>query len=144
MLPLSTSVSSVTQMWKSIRHLTNPEDGGSTFSETSVRASVTRYQVHEDIFNWYRRESSLEISCLQTIIEVVPCSGTLEISLCASYTAQSLVFLSVTKKKRWNVVTLLDAMIKEKGSRKIVKCKVRLTSVRSSHECTHYLLRNFK
>jgi hypothetical protein len=39
--------------------LKNPEDGDrtfhgtsveSTFSQTSVRASATRYQVHEDIF----------------------------------------------------------------------------------------------
>jgi hypothetical protein len=29
----------------------NPEAGGSTFSETSVRASAIRYQVQEDIFN---------------------------------------------------------------------------------------------
>jgi hypothetical protein len=41
----------VIQLWKCIKHLKNPEDGDSTFSETSVRAIATRYQVHEDIFN---------------------------------------------------------------------------------------------
>jgi hypothetical protein len=33
----------VIQLWKSIKHLKNPEDGNSTFSETSGRASATRY-----------------------------------------------------------------------------------------------------
>jgi hypothetical protein len=35
---------------KHIRNLNNTVDGDSTFSETSVRASATRYQVHEDVF----------------------------------------------------------------------------------------------
>jgi hypothetical protein len=45
-----------------------PEDGDSTFSEMSVRASATRYQVYEDIFNWHRRENSPEDSGLPTLI----------------------------------------------------------------------------
>jgi hypothetical protein len=35
---------------KNLLHLRNPEDGDSTFSETSVQASATRYQVQEYVF----------------------------------------------------------------------------------------------
>jgi hypothetical protein len=47
---LSNNVTAVIRLWKRMIHLNNPEDGDSTFSETSDGASATRYQVHEDIF----------------------------------------------------------------------------------------------
>jgi hypothetical protein len=48
---LSNSVSVVTELWKRTKHLKNPENGNSTFTETSGRASTARYQVHEDFSN---------------------------------------------------------------------------------------------
>jgi hypothetical protein len=47
---LSDGVSTVVQLWKHINPRT-PEDEDSTFSETSVRNSATRYKVLEDIYN---------------------------------------------------------------------------------------------
>jgi hypothetical protein len=55
------------QLWKPI-NLRTPEDGGNTFSETSVRNSATRYEVPEDIYNWHCRESNPEDSVLRTLI----------------------------------------------------------------------------
>jgi hypothetical protein len=48
--------STVTQMWNPIA-LMNPKDGGDMFSETSVRPSLTRYKVSEDIYNIWRYNS---------------------------------------------------------------------------------------
>jgi hypothetical protein len=48
-----------------MKHLQNPDYGDSAFSETSVEASGSQYQAHEDIFSWHRRESPSEVSDLQ-------------------------------------------------------------------------------
>jgi hypothetical protein len=64
---LSNSVCTVMELWKSIKHAKNLEDGDSTFSETSVQASTTWYQVQEGIFNWHRRESIPEDCGLPTL-----------------------------------------------------------------------------
>jgi hypothetical protein len=48
-------------------YLKNPEDGDSTFSETSVRANAIRYHIHEDTFNWHCRENFPEDTGLQTL-----------------------------------------------------------------------------
>jgi hypothetical protein len=64
------NVSMVIQLWKLIKHLNNPDDEDSTFFETLVRASATRYKVHEDIFNWHNCESSPEDSGLPTLIRL--------------------------------------------------------------------------
>jgi hypothetical protein len=56
------------QLWRRIKYVKNPEDGDSTFSETSVTDSATRYQVYEDFFNWHRRGRSPEGGGLPTLI----------------------------------------------------------------------------
>jgi hypothetical protein len=45
-----------------------PEDGDSTFSETLVPNSVTRYIVPEDMYNGHCRESIPEDRVLRTLI----------------------------------------------------------------------------
>jgi hypothetical protein len=66
---LSNNVSAVIQLWTRIKYLKKSENGDSTFSETSVRASATRYQIHEDIFNWHRPKSSPKDGDFPTLIE---------------------------------------------------------------------------
>jgi hypothetical protein len=61
--------------------LTNPQDGDSTFSETSVQAIATRHQVQEDIFNLHssflppwklpRRQNSSAIDVYVSIISEI-------------------------------------------------------------------------
>jgi hypothetical protein len=63
---LSNSRSTVTQLWNPTT-LRNPEDGDDTFSEKSVRTRGTWYEVPEDIFNWYRRESIPEDGVLHKL-----------------------------------------------------------------------------
>jgi hypothetical protein len=45
---------------ETLSNLRNPEDGDNTFSETSVKATATQYQLHEDVLNSHGRESSPE------------------------------------------------------------------------------------
>jgi hypothetical protein len=46
---LNNRVSTVIELWKPINART-PEDGGSTFSETLDRSSITRYKVPENVY----------------------------------------------------------------------------------------------
>jgi hypothetical protein len=48
--------------------LKSPEDGDSTFSETSVRNGATWHKVPADTYNRYRRESFPEDIVLRTLI----------------------------------------------------------------------------
>jgi hypothetical protein len=64
---LINSDSTAIELWRPI-NLRTPEDGNSTFSETSVRNSATWYKVPEDTFNFLRRESIKQDSAVGTSI----------------------------------------------------------------------------
>jgi hypothetical protein len=60
------------QLWKRIKHLKNSEDGDRAYSETSVRASATRYQTIKTSL----KASEFACFCvLLLLLEVEPIPG---------------------------------------------------------------------